>query len=408
TELVSSVMVELGYTQAVDIKLVADSQDNRKGHYGEDNNIYLNDTNLNNTKDLATTLGHETSHAIDNQDPSIDTNPQNNTSKADNEIYAQNYGDDFSDYVEFASENYGDGNLADTNNNNLGNTPAEIQRNQKLVNNNNQDYARIDKSKGEDATAFSDVHDNQVRETEIIDFAILAQELEAQGKLEDAQETREEVERLKEQVAEFKEAYGQDFDEQIKNLAVEYEQTADGNTEAYFTLLTLAEGAVLLNGVKALVAKVDGTEALKIIAKETAMSIKDAGAFVNDLVRGRGFGNVRAIGRLKVNKLAEANITNSGKTVLGKHIEGGGYIKKAQDTGSSYFDNGNKWDKLSPKQRWNANKHFLDKISAKGDEINLSTPKGKIIKGKYLDKEINYLINQKGYRWIDELTLKKL
>jgi hypothetical protein len=36
------------------------SQDNRKGHYGEDNNIYLNDTNLNNTKDLATTLGHET------------------------------------------------------------------------------------------------------------------------------------------------------------------------------------------------------------------------------------------------------------------------------------------------------------------------------------------------------------
>jgi hypothetical protein len=36
-----------------------------------------------------------------------------------NEIYAQNYGDDFSDYVEFASENYGDGNLADSNNKNL-------------------------------------------------------------------------------------------------------------------------------------------------------------------------------------------------------------------------------------------------------------------------------------------------
>jgi hypothetical protein len=33
-------MVELGYTQAVDIKLIADSQDNRKGHHGEDNNIY--------------------------------------------------------------------------------------------------------------------------------------------------------------------------------------------------------------------------------------------------------------------------------------------------------------------------------------------------------------------------------
>jgi hypothetical protein len=58
-----------------------------------------------------------------------------------------------------------------------------------------------------------------------------------------------------------------------KNLAVEYEQTTDGNTEAYFTLLTLAEGTVLLNGVKALVAKVGGTEALKIIAKETALLV---------------------------------------------------------------------------------------------------------------------------------------
>jgi hypothetical protein len=45
-------------------------------------------------------------------------------------------------------QNYGDGNLADSNNKNLGNTPAEIQRNTNLVNNNNQDYAGIDKSKG--------------------------------------------------------------------------------------------------------------------------------------------------------------------------------------------------------------------------------------------------------------------
>jgi hypothetical protein len=59
------------------------------------------------------------------------------SAKLPSPIYAQNYGDDFSDYIEFASENYGDGSLADTNNNNLGNTPAEIQRNQKLVNNNN-------------------------------------------------------------------------------------------------------------------------------------------------------------------------------------------------------------------------------------------------------------------------------
>jgi hypothetical protein len=35
------------------------------------------------------------------------------------------------------------GNLADSNNKNLGNTLAEIQRNQKLVDNNNQDYAKV-------------------------------------------------------------------------------------------------------------------------------------------------------------------------------------------------------------------------------------------------------------------------
>ncbi|VVH60607.1 hypothetical protein BAZOLSSOX_2057, partial [uncultured Gammaproteobacteria bacterium] len=76
----------------------------------------------------------------------------------DNEIYADNYGDDFGDYVEFASKNYGDGNLANTNNRNLGNTPAETQRNTKLVERNNQDYVRIDKSKGEDFCSGTDCY----------------------------------------------------------------------------------------------------------------------------------------------------------------------------------------------------------------------------------------------------------
>ncbi len=80
---------------------------------------------------------------MDHYNPSINTNPQNNASKTDNEIYADNYGDDFGDYVEFASENYGDGNLASTNNH-TGNDHSQILKE------NNQKYARIDKSKGED------------------------------------------------------------------------------------------------------------------------------------------------------------------------------------------------------------------------------------------------------------------
>ncbi|VVM26903.1 hypothetical protein BSPWISOXPB_6198 [uncultured Gammaproteobacteria bacterium] len=149
TELVSSVMVELGYTQAVDIKLVADSQDNRKGHYGEDNNIYLNDANLNNTKDLATTLGHETSHAIDNQDPSINTNPQTTQVKQTMKSMPKTMETTLAIMLNSPQKNYGDGNLADSNNKTRQHTSRNTEK-QNLVNNNNQDYAGIDKSKGKD------------------------------------------------------------------------------------------------------------------------------------------------------------------------------------------------------------------------------------------------------------------
>ena len=89
----------------MNVKLVEKTNDNRAGHYGEDNNIYLNDAKINNTKDLATTIGHETSHAMDDQDintstsVSASTNQQNDASKTDNEIYADNYGDDFGDFI---------------------------------------------------------------------------------------------------------------------------------------------------------------------------------------------------------------------------------------------------------------------------------------------------------------------
>jgi hypothetical protein len=39
-------LIELGYTQAVNVKLVEKTNDNRAGHYGEDNNIYLNDAKI--------------------------------------------------------------------------------------------------------------------------------------------------------------------------------------------------------------------------------------------------------------------------------------------------------------------------------------------------------------------------
>jgi hypothetical protein len=102
-------------------------------------------------------------------------------------------------------------------------------------------------------------------------------------------------------------------------------------------------------------------------------------------------------------QLAEANITNSGKTVLG-HFPG--YIDKAKARGASYFDIGNAWDSLTDAERWAANAHFLDKIAEQGDQVLLSLPKSQIREGSYLAKEIKYLIS-KGYRWINQWTLGK-
>ncbi|WP_428087233.1 hemagglutinin repeat-containing protein [Candidatus Thioglobus sp.] len=146
TQLVNGVMIELGYQEVAEVKVVFDANDKtRQGHYSKDGDIYLNDASIDNTKDLVTTAGHEASHVIDKQNPNININP---TTKADNEIYAENFGD----YVEFASENYGDGNLASSNNH-TGNNSSQTLKN------NNRDYAQVDKSKGQDFLHINEEYD---------------------------------------------------------------------------------------------------------------------------------------------------------------------------------------------------------------------------------------------------------
>jgi hypothetical protein len=101
--------------------------------------------------------------------------------------------------------------------------------------------------------------------------------------------------------------------------------------------------------------------------------------------------------------LAESNITNSGKTVLG-HFPG--YIDKAKAKGASFFDIGKAWDLLTDAERSAANTHFLEKIAAKGDQVLLSLPKSQIREGSSLADEVEYLIKEKGYRWINQWTLE--
>ena len=84
-----------------------------------------------------------------------------------------------------------------------------------------------------------------------------------------------------------------------------------------------------------------------------------------------------------------------------------GYITKARELGASYFDIGKVWESLTDVERWAANKHFLDVIAAKGDQVLLSIPKTKIRPGSSLAKEVQYLVGEKGYQWVNQWALKK-
>ncbi len=93
-----------------------------------------------------------------------------------------------------------------------------------------------------------------------------------------------------------------------------------------------------------------------------------------------------------IRKLAEQNIRNSGKSVLGPFspLEVN-YINKADVKNASYFDIGKAWNKLNANERWAANQHFLDIVADSGDQVYLSIPKGKIRPDSYLKLEIDHL-----------------
>jgi hypothetical protein len=74
------------------------------------------------------------------------------------------------------------------------------------------------------------------------------------------------------------------------------------------------------------------------------------------------------------------------------------YIQLAEKLGANRFNiPGNVWDKMTEVQRWTANRKFLDRAVRRGDIFELATPLEKIRPGSYLEKEINYLLEQ-GYQ----------
>ena len=113
-------------------------------------------------------------------------------------------------------------------------------------------------------------------------------------------------------------------------------------------------------------------------------------------------------GKYDIYKEAEKHITDSGEAVLGHYNKPpGDYIVKAQIRGASYFDLGKMYNQLSPAQQKAANLHFLDVIAEKGQNVYLSVDKKFIKPNSSLKTEIDYLITQKGYKWVNQWMLKK-
>lgn len=104
----------------------------------------------------------------------------------------------------------------------------------------------------------------------------------------------------------------------------------------------------------------------------------------------------------RVMQLAEANLAKTGRAVLGSYP---GYLEKAHRTGASFFDIGDVWNSLSREEQWAANRHFLDKVAEAGQQIYLSVPKGKINPTSWLAREVAYLVEEKGYRWLNQWSL---
>jgi len=108
-------------------------------------------------------------------------------------------------------------------------------------------------------------------------------------------------------------------------------------------------------------------------------------------------------------KRAEQNIRNNGKTVIG-HLEGprGSYVELANKKGASYFSiDDASWKTLTKQEQEAMNKHFLDVIAEKGDQVIVSIQKNAIRKGSGLEWEVNTLINELGYKWENQWSLIK-
>ncbi|HEY5535045.1 MAG TPA: hypothetical protein VIL99_08955 [Ignavibacteria bacterium] len=99
---------------------------------------------------------------------------------------------------------------------------------------------------------------------------------------------------------------------------------------------------------------------------------------------------------------------NADAIVLGKYDNGGptAYTKVAESMDAQYFQLDN-WDELASKysvdEIWKINEKFLDIQTSSGREVYLShNPEDYIGDGSFYSKEIEYLLDNGYYKFVDE------
>ena len=85
----------------------------------------------------------------------------------------------------------------------------------------------------------------------------------------------------------------------------------------------------------------------------------------------------------------------TGTTVLGHYP---GYVQLSEKLGARRFDiPQDVWARMSDAERWAANRRFLDRTIARGDDIVLATSVDRARPGSFFERELRYLISR-GYR----------
>ncbi len=136
-----NVMQTLGYVSN-DVKLIHTDTNGKnntliKGHYNpKTQTSYINDKYNKSTKDLISSSGHEITHDMDKQAGIFISNDK------DQNIYADNFGNDLADYTNKALDIVDSSSIASINNHN--------NKNSNLIKINNEEFKRIDKSIGDD------------------------------------------------------------------------------------------------------------------------------------------------------------------------------------------------------------------------------------------------------------------